>query len=71
MPETLERLAFSLKHTAVLADCSVNHLRNMIRSGELRAVRLGNRWRIPKAELLRLCGASRQTRLKREKIRQQ
>lgn len=49
-------LAFSLKHAADLAECSTGLLRKMIRTGRLKAVRLGNRWRVPRTEMLRVCG---------------
>jgi excisionase family DNA binding protein len=54
--ENAQPLAFSLKHAADLAECSIGLLRNMIRSGKLQAVRLGNRWRVPRTEMLRICG---------------
>jgi excisionase family DNA binding protein len=39
---------------ADLADLSRSHVYALIKSGELRAVRVGTSWRIPRAELDRL-----------------
>jgi excisionase family DNA binding protein len=51
-----KKLLFALPESALLADCSVSHLRRLIFRGELRVVRLGRAIRIPKSELLRVCG---------------
>ncbi|MGO8790132.1 MAG: helix-turn-helix domain-containing protein [Terriglobia bacterium] len=67
MPEDIQPFAFSLKHAAALAECSIGLLRQMIRKGSLKAVRLGNRWRIPRTEMLRICGATK-TRIRRVEV---
>jgi len=53
-----KKLLFALPESAVFANCSVSHLRRLICRGQLRVVRLGRAIRIPKKELLRVCGIS-------------
>jgi excisionase family DNA binding protein len=37
--------------------CSPQHLTSRIRSGEIHAIRVGDHWRIPESEVLRIAGA--------------
>jgi excisionase family DNA binding protein len=49
-------IAFSCDQVAALVQMSPTKIRMMVRRGEIKAVRFGSTWRIPKTEIERLCG---------------
>ena len=56
MTQEIEPLVFTLKQTARLIGISELGVRRLVRTGRLKAVRIGPRgWRVPKAEVLRIC----------------
>jgi excisionase family DNA binding protein len=57
MAQKLQPLAFSCTQTAKLAQVSPGLIRKLIRLGKVRGVRIGNCWRVPKAEVMRICGS--------------
>ena len=58
MQEQLEPLALSIRQTARAAQVSETYIRGVIRNGKLRAVKFGRIWRVPRSEVLRMCGES-------------
>jgi excisionase family DNA binding protein len=54
--QTSEPLAFSIRQVAQLVQVHQNTVRAMLRKGKLTGVRIGSVWRIPRREMLRLCG---------------
>jgi excisionase family DNA binding protein len=54
----LQPLAFSIRQAACAAQVSETFMRAVIRTGKLRAVNLGRCWRIPRSEVLWICGES-------------
>jgi len=52
----LEPLAFSIQQTAQLAQVSESFIRKMLRRKQLAGVRVGWVWRIPRQEVMRICG---------------
>ena len=58
MQQRLKPMAFSIRQTAHAAQVSETFIRAVIRTGKLRAVKLGRCWRIPRSEVLRMCGES-------------
>lgn len=66
MQQQFEPLAFSIRQTAHAAQVSETFIRAVIRTGKLRAVKLGRCWRIPRSEILRLCGETKQPTGKRQ-----
>lgn len=51
-----QKRLFSLREASVILGVSSRHLQNLIRRGEIRAIRLGRRVLLPLAEINRLCG---------------
>ena len=45
---------YTLKETAAILRCSTRTLQRWISSGELYAVRIGSRWRIPSGSIAKL-----------------
>jgi excisionase family DNA binding protein len=58
---SVERLAYTSAEAAAALGVSTDHVRRMIRSGEIRAVRLGAALLVPVIELERLLGIDRPT----------
>lgn len=56
----LESLALTYRQVARAANISERTVRKLVRRGDLAAVRIGRSVRVPRAEVLRLCGG-RQT----------
>jgi excisionase family DNA binding protein len=56
--EKNERLAFTYQEAALAANISVPMVRKLVRTKQLEAVKIGRLVRIPRAALLRLCGAA-------------
>jgi excisionase family DNA binding protein len=56
MQSNFQSLVFSCSQTAKLAQVSSALIRRMIQRGELKGIRVGKLWRIPRAEVSRLCG---------------
>lgn len=54
--DKIERIAFSPAEAAAALGCSRQHVHNMLRRGDLRAVKLGRSTRISAAELHRVLG---------------
>ena len=52
-----EKLLFTLEEASRLAEISQSMCRKLIRNGELDVVHIGRSVRVPRHELLRLCGA--------------
>lgn len=52
------KLYYSPREVAEARGCSGEHVRRMILRGELKAVRNGNRYKVPASELQRLGGAA-------------
>ncbi len=53
----LDSLAFTYRQVAEAANISERMVRKLVRQGSLEAVRIGKSVRIPRREVLRLCGA--------------
>lgn len=51
-------LAYSIRQAAQLIQVHENTVRMMLRTGKLSGVRIGSLWRIPRREMLRVCGES-------------
>jgi excisionase family DNA binding protein len=56
MTQNLKPLAFSCAQAATLAQVSPGLIRKLIRAGKIKGVRIGKCWRVPKSEVLRICG---------------
>jgi excisionase family DNA binding protein len=52
------KLLYSLVEASQLASISLGMMRKLARKGQLEVVRIGRSVRVPKRELLRLCGVS-------------
>lgn len=53
-----QKLTFTYEETARAANVSVSLVRKRVRKGALRVVRIGRCVRVPRSEVLRLCGVS-------------
>jgi excisionase family DNA binding protein len=53
-----EPLALSIEQVAMQVQVHTNTIRRMIRAGSIKGVRIGRAWRIPRSEVLRICGSS-------------
>ena len=53
--KAIQPLAFTIRDAAILASISEAFVRKLIRAGKIRAVRVGWVWRIPRAEIERIC----------------
>jgi len=56
--QLVEPLALSIDQVAMQLQIHTNTVRRMLRAGSIRGVRIGKAWRIPRSELLRLCGST-------------
>lgn len=58
MPCVVKPEAFGIRQTAVILHVSEASVRNWIRSGKVKAFRVGPKlWRVPRSELARIRGA--------------
>lgn len=53
---TKQNLLFSLQEVCDITKLSYPAVFNMVKRGEIKAVKLGSRWRVNKAELDRITG---------------
>ena len=60
----VSRLLMKLDEASDALSVSPAMLRKLVRSGQLEVVRIGRAVRVPKRELMRLCGAVDQTEAK-------
>jgi excisionase family DNA binding protein len=56
--EQFDSLALTYRQVARAANISERMVRKLVRRGTLTAVRIGRSVRVPRTEVLRLCGAS-------------
>jgi excisionase family DNA binding protein len=52
-----EKLLFTFGDVSRLAEISESMVRKLVRTGQIEVVRIGRSVRVPRQELLRLCGA--------------
>jgi excisionase family DNA binding protein len=51
-----EPLALSIEQVAMQVQVHTNTIRRMLLAGSIKGVRIGRTWRIPRSEVLRICG---------------
>jgi len=52
----IEKLLYTFEETRKTANISLGMIRKLAKSGELKVVHIGRAVRVPRAEVMRLCG---------------